>query len=103
MTRCSNGDCTQPMAIRYCWLCSSCYHRWARNHYRTDDHDRPIIPIAHRRTHLSEARYQRFLELVAAGHERETKLLETKLNVTRRTIIRYRARWKKETETVGTT
>lgn len=103
MTLCSNGDCTNPILIKYCQLCTSCYHRWARNFYRTDDAETPIIPIPHRRTQMANACYQQFLELVAAGHGEDTKLLQTKLAVARRTITRYRARLQKEIETVGTT
>ena len=99
MIRCYNGDCQNRMAIRYCWLCSPCYHRWARNRYRYVN-GRPSIPIPNRRMQITNARYQQFLELVTAGYERDTKLLERKLGVTRRTIIRYRTRMRKETETV---
>lgn len=95
-TTCVNGGCGAPVKIKYCGLCGRCYHRWSRNFFRVNADDTPEIPVAHRKQLIDDARYATFLELVDEGHGDETRWLQEQLGVTRRTIVRYRARRRDE-------
>lgn len=103
MTTCSNGDCGAPVKIKHCQLCLRCYHRWARNHFRVRADKTPDVPVAHRKQLLDDARYETFKELVDQGHGDETRWLCDQLGVTRRTIVRYRARRREELTGATTT
>jgi hypothetical protein len=103
MTTCSNGDCGAPVHVKHCQLCLRCYHRWSRNFFRVNPDETPDVPVAHRKQLLDDARYATFKELVDEGHGERTRWLGEQLGVSRRTIVRYRARLREELTRATTT